>query len=503
MTQILSDAVKVTARISPEGFSRREFGLGLYLHYVNTAITARADAEFIRAVRRYSNADAVKDDDAPSAVQKAAGIWFQQSPFPRNFMAGTVIATAQSSYIFSATGLTVAAIEALGDSTALTLNENNFTANFDTLTTPAAIATALQTGIQSITDFSAVTVAATGTASSFSLTITGSTSIKFGAGFKDTTAARTCGLVGDGVSVLAPITTAETADVALSRIAGIDNAFFWVGCAPEIAQDNTLATAVRTWVAAREYDYGLILDLYGEGVLTANENTSLGATLSALGGNGIAAIWNGRSSDAIDQKGLSYAARFSSINFNAPNAVINGKFLQLPGTTAITITDTEKAELRRKRINYYLPIGTTGDTEEGQTFGTWLDVYLWIAWFKNALEVAGYNYLKQMSPLGGVPITDQGLAGLADALEEVCELGVRNGGIAPRQVSAVFRAAIARATGNEDFDGFLSTGYIVIRPSAADIDQTIRNARGPIPISIMVAGSGKVNNLEIGVDFSN
>ena len=499
MSFIPSDAVRVTARISPAGLNRREFGLSLFLHHVTGTIATRAEAEFIRTVRRYANAKAVADDQAPSAVQKAAGVYFQQSPFPRNLMGAAVIAAAQPSLIFSADARVISTIEALGNNTALSLDGNAFTVNLDAVASMANIAAALQTGIRTVAAYNAVTVTASGTG----FLITGAANLSFGAGFADSAAARALGLAGDGVSVLAPVAAAETGEAALNRIAGIDNGFFWVALAPTLSEIDAMVMAIRGWIAAREYDYGGIFDLYGDGVLTPNENASLGARLAALGGNGIAAIWNGRKADAIDQKGLSYAARFSSINFNAPNAVINGKFLQLPGTLAVPITDTEKAELRRKRLNYYLPIGTTGDTEEGQTFGTWLDVYIWIAWFKNALAVAGYNYLKQMSPLGGVPITDQGLAGLADALEEVCEIGVRNGGIAPNNVSPAFRAAIQSATGNPDFDGFLSTGYLVMRPTAAQVDQTLRNARGPIPISIFVKGSGKVNSLEIGVDFEN
>lgn len=499
MAQLLSDAVKVTARITPEGVSSREFGIGLYLHKVTTAITDREEAEFIRRVPRYANAAALADDDAPTAVRTAAGIWFQQSPFPRNFMVGTVMESPQPSLIYGTPDVSVTAVEALGDGVSLSLNGEDVDADFDSETTLAGIATALQTGIRKVSDFSTVSVTVEGTG----LVITGTTALDFGDGFADTSASQALGLAGDGVSVLKPVSTAETIATALDRIASIDNSFFWIACSPTITQDDDDMTAVRNWVAAREYVYGTILDLYGEGALTTGETASLGAMLSALKGNGIAAIWNGRNAAAIDQKGLSYAARFSSINFNAPNAVINGKFLQLPGTKPVSITASERAELRRKNINYYLPVGDSGDTEEGQTFGTWLDVYYWISWFKNALEVAGYNYLKQSSPLGGVPITDQGLAGLADALEEVCEQGVRNGGIAPNQVSPVFRSAIARATGNPDFDGFLSTGYLVVRPAAAQVDQTTRNARGPIPVQIFTKGSGKVNNLEIGVDFEN
>ena len=391
-------------------------------------------------------------------------------------------------------------IEALGDTQAFTLDGNAFAVDFDGLVDLAAIAGALQTGIRTVAAYATATVTVVGTG----FVIQGGADYNFGTGFTDNSVSQTLGLVGDTVSVLANA-EAEDIDGALDRIAGLDCTFFWLAAAPSITQDDVKLTAVRTWTAARGFDNGCLLDLFGEGVLVTGETASLGATLSALRGNGIGAIWNGRTAAAIDQKGLSFMARFSSINFNAPNAIPNGKFLQLPGTTPTELTASEKAELLRKRINYYLPVGRSNDadTEEGQTFGTWIDVFIGIAWFKNALQVAGYNYLKQSSPLGGVPITDQGLAGVADALEEVCDLAVRNGLLAPNTVSPVFRAAIARATNNPDFDGFLSTGYIVVRPTAAQVDQTLRNARGPIPIAIYAKGSGKINSLDIGVDFEN
>ena len=445
----------------------------------------------------------------------------------------------------------IGTIAGLGDNVSLTLDGNAFTADFDGLTTLATIAAALQTGIRTVAAYSAATVtvvnngfvitgastygfgagftvsAATGTlgltgagvivtanqgspygavtvaANDGALEVTGASDVSFGSGFAESDATGALGLTGAGALTLANIETAETPDDALDRIVNVDNAFFWVALAPEIIQVPADLIAVRNWVAARGFDNGAIFDLYGEGVLVSGETASLGAQLSALGGNGIAAIWNGRSFDAVDQKGLSYMARFSPINFNAPNAVPNGKFLQLPGTAPTSLSAAEKAELRRKRINYYLPVGsgTGGDTEEGQTFATWIDTFAYIAWFKSALQVAGYNYLKASSPLGGVPITEQGLAGVSDAIEEVCELAVRNGMLAPNFVSPAFRAAIQRATGNPDFDGFLSSGYLVVRPSAAQIDQAVRNVRGPIPVLLFGKGAGRINDLDIGVDF--
>ena len=127
MVEILSDAVRVTARLAPEGASQREFGIALYLHRVDTLQDDRADASFIRDVRQYATAAAVSADNAPDEVVEAARIYFQQSPFPRNLQTGTVIAAVQPSYIFGAGQRSVTAIEALGNGVALSLNGNDFT----------------------------------------------------------------------------------------------------------------------------------------------------------------------------------------------------------------------------------------------------------------------------------------------------------------------------------------------------------------------------------------
>ena len=62
---------------------------------------------------------------------------------------------------------------------------------------------------------------------------------------------------------------------------------------------------------------------------------------------------------------------------------------------------------------------------------------------------------------------------------------------------------IQQATGNSDFDGFLSTGYIVIPPAAASISQTVRDNRGPVTVPWYAKGGAKVNRISISGTFEN
>lgn len=495
---LIEETIRVDAQLTPTGELRREFGRGLFLHRVTAAVSDRGESELIRSVRSYATIRALESDSPGAAILAAGRAWFAAEPHPRNLLVGTNIAAAQPSYVFGGDTGTVAEIEALGNNVALNLGGNDFMADFDSLTTFATIAAALQTGIRTVTAYSAVTVAHNGEA----FVITGGTGYDFGDGFADSTASRTLGLAGTGVSVLDNVATAESPADSLTRIESLDASFFWIGLS---TQFNTFALIdpIRDWVAARRLSYALIVDVFGTDILVANETTSIGAQISAQGGDGIAAIFNGKTPGAVDHMGLRYGARFSSVNFDQPGSDINGKFLTLSGATATPLTSSERAELDRKRINWYVSAGAASVTGEGVSFGTWLDVYYFLSWFADALRIAGWNHLRSAAGSGGTPLTDQGLAALSDSLEDVCEQAVRFGAIAPNTVSAVTRQAIQQATGNPEFDGLLSTGYLIVRPTAAELSQTVRNNRGPVPIKIYAKGSGKVNDLDIALTLEN
>ena len=492
----ISDSVVVTARINPAGVARREFGNTLFLGYEATAVNTQSEATLLRVVSTYADADAVASDSPPSVVSEAAGIYFQQVPFPKALLVGYTIAAVQPGLIFGVEAGSVTDIEALGDNVSFSLDGNSLTMDLDAVTTFAEIATAIQTGVRMVTAHTAATVTYVADTNSFTVESTAS----FGSGFTSSAASNLLGLADDA-TVLEPVATAETPSDALTRIADENCNFFGVASDPAIAQDYALVDSVRDWLAVRRLSFLGLFDLYGNDVLTTNETTSTGALLFAQGGDGLGAIYDGLLATDIDHKALSYMGRFSSINWDTPNATINAAFLDLHGTLPTALTAPQKAELTRKRINYFEPVarGVGGDTQKGQTFGTWLDTYIWLSWFKDALEVAAYNLLKRTAGIGGLGITNQGLATVADVLEEVCQRGVANGGLAPNEVSPALRLAIQRTTGNPNFNGFLSTGYLVHRVRSADVDQVTRDNRGPIVFPVFGKGRGQIGNLQINV----
>ena len=485
--------VRVSATISASPSLRRDFGRTLYLHAETGAQDTLLAAQRIRQVHTYPNPKTVQEDEAPSAVQTAAGIYFGQDPYPKNLMLASVIGTAQAAFVFGGTPSSVTVIEALGDNTSFELDGNAVSVDLDGVTSNTAVATAFQAGLRLVSAYSAATVTYNATDGRFEV----SDDVDFNAGFTDSAASRALGLSPVSGAVVLQTAAVETVTEALNRTESLDDSFYWVVADPTISAVEADIEAVATWVAARNAN--LVVDFVGLGVLTQNETTSIGAQLSALQNNNVNGIYAGL---VIDHKALSYAARFSSINFGVPGSLITGKFKQLPGTTPTLLTQAQRDELVRKRINYYDLIsgGPGADVAEGQSFGTWTDVQVWIDWFVNALKVEVYSALRASKR---IPQTAAGVAVIQDTVTRVCEEGVRNGGIAPNQVSPAMAADIRTSTGNADFTGFLSAGYLVFVVPLASQSQADRAARNAPGTKVWVKGSGAIHFADIDVTFED
>ena len=79
-----------------------------------------------------------------------------------------------------------------------------------------------------------------------------------------------------------------------------------------------------------------------------------------------------------------------------------------------------------------------------------------------------------------------------------------NGGIEPgRSLSAIGRADVQAVTGNADFDGVLTSGYIVNIGRVADQAQSDIDARIAPPIKIWAVGSVAIHQANIDLVFQN
>ena len=76
---------------------------------------------------------------------------------------------------------------------------------------------------------------------------------------------------------------------------------------------------------------------------------------------------------------------------------------------------------------------------------------------------------------------------------------MRNGGIAPGTLTEQLANVIRTTTGNVDFDGYLSSGYLTNVGSFNDQSQADREARKSPPVSIWLKGSGAIHSLDVNI----
>ncbi|MDE2848208.1 MAG: DUF3383 family protein [Gemmatimonadota bacterium] len=474
--------VQVTARITPGIEPSRDFGVTMLLDSVSAAVTDKDQAQAIRSVNAYSSLQEVTAAGFPDAVEAAAGVYFSQDPYPKDLVIGTAMRVVQPTIIIGqdATATTQDAIRALGASAAFSLNGVSVTVDLSSATTLATAGTLLAAALNAESSFSGINISVDGT----SLIVQIPSTIAIATGFAAGSAATALGLTGDDVVMLARVAAAEDFNTALARIAGSLVDFYWVGVTSAISAVQADIEAVATWVAAQEAKQ-LIFDVSGSPVLVAGESASIGAVMSAKRQNAVSAIFGS------DDKGIGYCGIFSSVDFDVPGGQITGKFKRIQGTTADKLTVTQIAELDRKRINHY-----TRYTAQGTSFGTWIDAQYWIDWFSDTLR----REVEQLFiGTGVIPYTSGGAEAVRDTIIGVCESGVTNGGIAPNTVSPALRSEIRRVTGNTDFDGFLSTGYLVHVESVASQSQADRSTRTGPGVKVFVKGAGAIHELAIDV----
>ena len=510
MTQQLSEIVRVTATISAAGTPRATLGRGLYLTRDRTVL----DVSGAEKVKSYNGLSEVADDFASSLdPYLAAQRWFGQSPYPNKLLVGRWVNQDQRAEVRGGDVSTLLATFAAISDGSFSVKGIDFT-GVNLQDTDSA-----QGGAQPVTDLAGVATAVqaalrgNGDAALAGATVTYDEAVeKFRVEFSSIAAdagavfaAETNGN-GTDLSALMALTTEtgavyhpgaseETVADALDAIRDVDPSFVFVTIDPALNGTQAMLD-VSAWVAANPCIF--CAESNEPEALTTGEGTSFAARLAAVQSSRTLLTW----SAARDYKAVSIAARLSSVNFAVPGSLITAAFKQLPGTTPDDITSAQRAELERKRVNYYTRVGGTNVYLEGWTLkpGVWVDVVYWIDWITDAIKTAVFNLLTSSRR---VPQTVDGIAAIREVIVAVCEEGVRNGGIAPGTVSPAMAARIAQVTGVDSFNGELPNGYLVYIGSLADQAPSERTARVAPAINVWLKGSGAVHSVDIDLTFEN
>ena len=492
----LVSGVDVTLSVEEGATPQATFGRGLCLSNVTTAITTQADLARHRTVRVYNNAADVKDGGETTAVQDAANVWFGGTIEPQAFLVATQFTVAQPIKIFGGS-FTVTEAEGLGDSYSITIGARTITADFDGLTTAAAIATALQTGLNAHSDITGATVSVYDTDK---LEIQLPASLTGSVVFDDT--ADELGLgPDDDVTYYGAIASAEEVDDALSRIVALNNDFTYVALPTDAYNDvSSLETAderiesLAAWAQANDRIFNFAD--YGDTVRTTDETTSNSALQLALTRRNVAGDYTG---DAAGNLSFGIQSVMSAVRFDQVGTARNVANRRIPGVSAHTLTTAQAEELDRKRMNYYRKEGNLQHVRGGRTFGEWYEAAVWILWIQNEIALAAYNY---MQGLEAFTASDDDYAGLREALSVPLRQGVDSGFLLPGTVSTAVRNHIRSTTGNTTFDGTLEDGFLVWSAAASTATASQLSNRESLPVYFWAKGAPMINEINISGNYA-
>lgn len=182
-----------------------------------------------------------------------------------------------------------------------------------------------------------------------------------------------------------------------------------------------------------------------------------------------------------------YASIASSVNYNGSNTVNTMNLKTLTGTSGDSgLTDTYVLSANTHGVDIYGNTGGISVVYSNDNNGYTDDIKGQL-WLKKALEVAGFNYLRQTNTK--IPQTEEGMAGLKNAYAQICEQGIRNGFIA----SGSWNGIVPFGNPEKFKEAIEQKGYYIYSIPVALQSQTEREARKAPVVQIAIKCGGALH----------
>ena len=384
-TSPVSDIVEVTATISSGISQGADFGRVMLL-------SADARIGLKDRIQSFSQYATIERKYPGSVMLEPARAYFSQIPAPPPLNVGKWFKEDQASIIRGTNRPTLGDLTDLGSGYTLTVNGNTATtgtlggaANF------AAVATVLQTAAVSAVTGS--TVVYNATSGSFDIGLPAGTS------FTTNPTGTIATLIGWDTAEIANGILAETITDALTAVETAGD-FYWTVVGPDTTASSDIL-AVADWVIAREGKY-FIYEANGVGGLTTGDTTSVFARLFAKGSDRVQVVYG----SVDDGKDIAIAGKFSSIDFNGFNTLLNIHGQDLPGTMGDNLTEAQIAEIRRKNGTFYHRWAGGGIVFGGRsTSGQFVDVVYALDWMKVTVANQVFDSLRRSNRVAHTVLT--------------------------------------------------------------------------------------------------
>lgn len=186
-----------------------------------------------------------------------------------------------------------------------------------------------------------------------------------------------------------------------------------------------------------------------------------------------------------------YASIAKSVNYKGSNTANTLNLKTLTGTIGDSgLSDTYVLSAQTNGVDIYGNTGGLSVVYSNDNNGYTDDIENQL-WFKKALEVAGFNYLRQTNTK--IPQTESGMTGLKNAYAQVCEQGIRNG-----IAAAGTWNSIVPFGDPEDFKRNIEEkGYYIYSIPVALQSQTDREARKAPVVQIALKFSGALHHSDV------
>lgn len=225
--------------------------------------------------------------------------------------------------------------------------------------------------------------------------------------------------------------------------------------------------------------------IYYDSLKSLSDIASLGADIKSAG------LSKTRTLAYSQEKGkeaiASYCSIAKSTNYKGSNTA---KTMNLKTLTGIVgdkgLSDTYVLSANSNGVDIYGNTGGISVVYSNDNNGYTDDIENQL-WLKKALEIAGFNYLRQTNTK--IPQTEAGMTGLKNAYAQVCEQAIRNGVVG----AGTWNSSVPFGDAEDFTRNIEEKGYYIYSIPISQQSQTDREARKAPVVQIALKFSGAIH----------
>lgn len=257
-------------------------------------------------------------------------------------------------------------------------------------------------------------------------------------------------------------------------------------------------TTQKTEPSAIQANAGSIQDLdciYFETIQSLKQISDLGAAIKSAGLGKTRLLAYSDDAETGKVAIATYASIASSVNYNGSNTMNTMNLKTLTGITGDSgLNDTYVLAAKTNGVDIYANTGGLSVVYSNDNNGYTDDIKGQL-WLKKALEVAGFNYLRQVNTK--IPQTEEAMTGLRNAYAQIAEKGITNGFIG----AGVWNGSYPFGDSEDFAANIAEKGYYIYSLPIAQQTQAEREARKAPVVQLAVKCAGAIHFSDVIVNI--